>query len=280
MAVRPPARRRPRPRVAMDERLRARRRQVAQEHARRRRRVASSVVVLVLAAAAALAVARSPLFDIAEVRVVGVGGEDAREVREAASLRPGDNLLSVDLGAAAARVADLPWVRTADARRIPPSTVELRAARREAVAVVRLGDAAWLVDAEGVLVAGGAQEGLVEISAPNSVLPGVGVRISDAALRNAIAVRNGLPGPLRAAVVRYEAPSERGLRLHLERGVVVRFGSAERIGAKARSVGLLLEQIRARADRAGSSPEGVAPSGPVEIDVRAPDNPVLAPAGG
>lgn len=271
MAVRPPVKRAARPRVAMDERLRARRRQVARDRARRRRRVTLSVVALLLVTAAAVALARSPLFDIAEVRVVGARGEEAREIADAAAVRPGDNLLAVDLDSAAARVADLPWVRDAELRRIPPSTVEVRAVRREAIAVVRVDSGAWLVDAEGVLIAGGAQEGLVEMHAPNSMLPGVGVRVSDAALRNAIAVHNGLAGPLRAAVERYEAPSERGLRLHLGGGIVVRFGSAERIGAKARSMELLLEQVDARADR----DEDV---GTVEIDVRAPDNPVLVPA--
>lgn len=278
MALSPPTGRSRRPRAAMDERMRARRRQVAHDRARRRRRVTLSVSALLLLAAGAAAVARSPLFDLVDVRVVGASGDAAVEVREAAALRPGDNLLAVDLGSAAARVAELAWVREAEARRIPPSTVEVRAVPREPVAVVRLDGRAWLVDAEAVLVAGGARDDLVEVAAPNSVLPGVGVRISDAALRNAIAVRNGLPEPLRAAVVRYEAPSERGLRLHLDSGVVVRFGSADRVGAKARSVAMLLEQARTQSERHGEAGEAGGEMQVAEVDVRAPDNPVLVPA--
>lgn len=234
---------------------------------------------MVFVAVAAVAVARSPLFAIAEVRVAGVVGQQVDEVRHAAALRPGHNLLTADLRAAEDRVARLPWVRTAEARRVPPSTVQIRATPREPVAVVRLPGAAWLVDADGVVVAGGSREGLVEIRAPNSVLPGVGVEVRDAALRNAIAARNQLPDGLRAAVVRYEAPTERGLRLHLDNGVVVRFGSAEHVAAKARSLVLLLEQARVQAERHGANPQEDAAEdlGVGEIDVRAPDNPVLVP---
>lgn len=267
-------------RVKMDARIRARRHDVMRERARRRRRLTMSVLILVILAAAGLGLARSSLFAIVDVRVTGVQGQEAELVRRTAAIRPGNNLLSADLRAAAARVADLAWVRDAEARRIPPSTVEVAVTRREPVVVVRLPDAAWLVDADGVVVAGGSQEGLVEISAPHSVVPGVGGQVRDAALRNALAARAELPAGLRANVVRYEATSARDLRLHLAGGVVVRFGVADQVEAKARSVALLLEQIRLQAERRATADDEAEATGSavMEVDVRAPDNPVLVPA--
>lgn len=268
-------------RLRMDARIRARRQDVMRQRARRRRRVIVSVVVVVALAVAGTALARSSLFAIVDVRVAGVQGQEADLVRRAAAIRPGNNLLSADLGAAAARAADLPWIRSATARRIPPSTVQLHVTRREPVVVVRLPDAAWLVDAEGVVVAGGSQEGLVEITAPHSVVPGVGGEVRDAALRNALVARAELPDALRASVVRYEAPSARDLRLHLDGGVVVRFGVAEQVAEKARSVALLLEQVRSQAERRSATAEDESEGtgfDAMEVDVRAPANPVLVPS--
>lgn len=275
-APRPHARRR----QPMDARIRARRNSVLRERARRRRRITGSAAALVLAVVVAVGVARSPLFAIDEVRVVGAAGDGERSVLDAAGLQPGDNLLTADLAGAASRVSGLPWVRAAEARRRPPSAVELRVEPRAPVVVVHLPDARWLVDGEGIVVAGGGQDGLVELDAPNSVLPGVGGQVRDAALRNALTAHAQMPDSVQELIARYEARSARDLRLHLRGGVVVRFGVADDVAAKARSVTLLLEQAREQAERRapGGTPDDAL--GVAEIDVRAPDNPVLVPAGG
>lgn len=267
-------------RPPMDARIRARRHEVLRERARRRGRVIASIAVLLLLTAIAVGVAGSPLFAIADIRVVGVTGDQQNAARDASGLDRGDNLLWADLATAVQRVEGLPWVRSADVRRLPPSTVEVRVVPREPVAVVRLPHASWLVDADGVVVAGGARDGLADVDAPHSVVPGVGVQVRDAALRNALAAHAQLPAALRAQIERYEARSARDLRLHLVGGIVVRFGVAEDVGAKARSVTLLLEQAQAQAQRHAASDEPADGFGVAEIDVRAPDNPVLVPAVG
>lgn len=269
----------------MDHRLRERRRAVQRSAVRRRRRVAASLAALVLLVGLATAAATAPLFDVSEVRVRGVSGEQAAAVRSAASVATGDNLLRVDLGAVTERVEALAWVRSAEIHRAPPAALEIAVDRREPAAVVRLREAVWVVDAEGAVLRGGDAPELVEIIAPDAVLPDVGEQVSDAAVRNALAVHRGLPGPLRTAVRAYHAEGVRGLRLLLDPAwsgeeITVRFGIAERIDAKARVLGLLLAQARRQAagEEAGALAEQ-APAGIAEIDVRAPDNPVLVPVG-
>lgn len=262
-----------RQRPAMHERIRERRRAVARAALRRRRRTTLSIVVLFALAVGGFAATYTPLFAIDEVRVTGVTADRVDAVRVAAGVQEGARLFSVDLAAVARRVEALAWVAGVEAGREPPSTVVLDVAPRNPVAVVHTADAVWQVDQEGVVVAGGSADRLVRIDATNSVLPGVGTAVTDAAVRNALQVHAGLPGPLRAAVVRYEAPSERGLRLLLATGaahaeqVWVRFGAAERVAAKARAVGLLLDHVR-------EAPQATAIA---EIDVRAPEHPVLVP---
>lgn len=274
MSAAPPTRTR---RAApMDARIRARRRAVAHERVRRRRRAAASVLGLLLLVVAGGAVAMSPLFAIDDIQVVGVAGERADEVGDTVGLQPGDNLLTADLRTATARVESLAWVRRAELHRAPPTTVEVHVTPRVPVLAVRIPEAVWLVDAEGVVVAGGDREGLAEVHAPSSVLPPVGGEVRDAALRTALTAHARLPVTLRRMIARFEAVSARDLRLHLDDGVVVRFGDAEETEAKARSVLLLLQQARAHADRR-SRDSGGGGLGVAEIDVRAPDNPVLVP---
>jgi cell division protein FtsQ len=261
----------------MDERFRRRRRDVRRAQARRRRRFTVAALTLLLLAGVGLAVARSPLFEITEIRVSGT--DRAGDVRAASGLEPGDNLLAADLDAAVAGIEQLGWVRSASAERRPPSAVEIDVVLRRPVAVVRLTDTSWLLDDEGVVLSGGAHDDLVAIDAPASVLPAVGVQASDAAVRNALAVHAALPADLRERVERYDAASPRGLRLRMtgEDGapVWVRFGLAERVDTKAEVIQMLLAQVHDQAARQADD----AVTGAIELDVRAPDNPVLIPEG-
>lgn len=266
----------------MDERIRARRREVRRARARKRRRVTVALLLLAGVVVGGVVVSRSALFEITDVEVdiadlAGAHDDRVAQVAAAAGISPGENLLHTDLSAAETRVEALPWVRTVEIGRVPPSTVRIAVTPRAPVATVNSEDSSWLVDAAGVVVAGGARDDLVHIDAVNSVLPGPGVRISDAAVRNALTVRAQLPESLREHVVRYDAPSPRGLRLLVRSeaapdGVWVRFGLAERVDAKVAVLTALLEQ--AREHLTGDDEAAIA-----EFDVRAPDNPVLVPAG-
>lgn len=275
----------------MDRRILERRRRVRAEAARKRRRIAFSVLALLLVAGAAYGISRTPLFAVGEVRVRGVERDRVDEVLTTASVPTGGNVLDVDTAAVAARVEALPWVADAGVRRLP-GAIEVRVTPRVPAASVRLQGAAWIVDEGGWLIGGGAPDDLVVIEAPDAVLPPVGERVADPGVRSALAVHAALPEQLRAMVQRYHAPSARGLRLLLaatppeHRGpptptVWVRFGMADRVEAKARVVELLLAQARDQAAQQGTPvPEGTLPPGIEELDVRAPDNPVLIPARG
>ena len=290
----------------VDRRILERRRRVREEAARRRRRVTMSVLALGLVLGGAYGVSRSPLFAVGEVRIAGVPAEQAAQVRKIAGVGTGGNVLDVDTAAVTGRVEELAWVKDARVRRLP-GAIEIRVVPRVAVAVIRLPGAAWMIDGEGWVMGGGAPEGLALVEAPDAVLPPVGERVADAGIRNALAVHAALPESLRAMVERYHAPSARGLRLRLvppapaqdaaagpgaadpgaeapsdeERpGVWVRFGLAERAEAKGRVIELLLAQAREQAAQAGRPvAEGQLPPGIAELDVRAPDNPVLIPSG-
>lgn len=260
---------------AMHERFRDRRRAVRDARHRTRRRRQAWTAAAVVAAAAAAAVVASPVFAIADVVLLGVAEERQPAFLAAFGLGAGDHLLTSDLAAAEARGERLPWVASVDTRRRLPGTLDATVLVREPVAVVRLEDAAWLVDRDGVVVAGGSAPALPVVAARGAGLPGLGEQTTDPAVLAPLAVLEGLPADLALRVERVEARGDRDVWLDVaaaptHAAAVVRVGAPDAVEEKARAVSLLLEGDGRR--------PGVDPAGAV-VDVRAPGNPVLVPAG-
>lgn len=247
----------------VDDRIARRRAEVRDDRRRRRLRRTILIVVLLALALVVAAIDRSDLVALAEVRVEGIQRLSALDVREAADLELGTSTLRLRLGPAEERVEALPLVADATVHRADPLTVVIEVRERAPIAVAQGPRGAMLVDADGVVIAEGSEEGLpvIEVRGPLPAL-GRGVDVSPS-LANAHAALLGLPGPLRSLVDRYVAVAADDLELHLASGVVVRFGRAERIDEKARSLGAVLEDV-------GATPV-------TAIDVRVPSRPVVVP---
>lgn len=261
----------------MDERMRRRRAAVRRAARRRRRRRIASTVALLAIAFAASALARSPLFAIDTVRVDGVDGPLAQEVRAAAAVPEGRNLLEANLAAAERRVAALPWVATASVDQQPPSSVVISVVEREAAATLRTDRAAWLLDADGRLIAGGVREEIPQVVAPDPRLPPVGQPVDDGGVVAALDTIALLDPSVAGLALRYTTEGDQvtavldvdGLLPDQDELAVV-LGSPQRLADKAVVIRSMLDVI---ADRQAEG-EG----GAVVLDVRAPEHPVLRPA--
>lgn len=247
--------------MAVDERIAERRREVRESRRRRRLRRTLAVVALLAGVAVVALLDRSSLLALAEVRVVGAHRLTADEIRAASGLEEGTSSLRLRLGRVEDRVAALPLVREARARRVDPLTVEITVVERVPALVVTSPAGQRMVDADGVTVASGTEDGLPVVQL-NGALPAPGETVATIpALANAHAAWRALPGPLRTEVTTYLAAGEDDLDLVLESGVRVRFGRADRADEKARALGEVLE------DLGGTTVSS--------IDVRAPRNPVV-----
>jgi cell division protein FtsQ len=266
-------------RPPMDARIRERRIQVRQARLRRRRRVVGSVIVVALLGGAAFGVTRSPLFAISGVRVEGVEGDHARLVREVAQVRSGQNLMTANLDGAVARTRALPWVASAQVRRVPPATVVLEVEPRRPIGILDSTSGQWLVDTTGVVVARAAGEQLPHITLTTNAVPVPGSPIDDLAAHNALALHEALPRDVRGALLAVEAVGVRTVRVQLDLHLLtdpanypkgattwVRLGAAGDVEQQVLVLRALLAQLR-------ETHAGV----PSEIDVRVPDNPSVTP---
>lgn len=269
-------------RPPMDARIRQRRIEVRRAGVRRRRRMVGGVFLAVLIGAAAVGVTRSPLFAITGVRVAGVRGEHVQVVRDTARIAKGQNLMSADFDDALARTEALPWVADAEVRRVPPSTVVIDVTPRKPIAIVANAAGSWLVDRDGAVITKAAQEALPRIDLLTTAAAVPGERIADPAARNALALYEGLPKDVRAALLAVEATGPRTARVQVDLSKLtdpdgyrdgkrtwIRMGTAGNVGEQVTVVRALLGQLR-------ESRQGV----PAEIDVRVPSNPVVLPRAG
>jgi cell division protein FtsQ len=232
--------------VAVDPRMRRRRIGVRRDAGRRRlKRITLGLAVAAVVVGAAVAT-RTPLLDVDRVDVAGVERTTADQVRNAAGIDRGDPLISVDPGAVARRVEELPWVDSARVERSWPSTVEVQVTERVAVAVVQLtDDHAAVVDADGrvLVIEPRAADAEPDPEGP-LVLTGVdgtvreGERLGSEAreaLEVAVAVAERMPGVVAAVATDLDAA--------LVQGGAIRFGDTDDLDAKVTAAKTVLSEV-------------------------------------
>lgn len=110
------------------------------------------VFVLGLAGLGLSSAVRAEIFQINRIAVRGNARLSTGEVLAIVDGLRGDSLFAADLGVYRAKLLDSPWVADATLRRVLPSTIDLRIVERVPMAVGRLGDQLYLVDASGVII--------------------------------------------------------------------------------------------------------------------------------
>ena len=232
--------------VEVDPRMRSRRIGVRRDAGRRRLRRITAVLAGAALVVAALVASRTPLLDVDRVTVTGTDHTTVDEVRHAADVRLGEPLLSVDPGAVAARVEELPWVASARVERSWPSTVKVQVTERVPVAVVQLtDDLAAMIDADGWVV--GVESRPADAPSDPSgplVLTGIdepvveGERL-DAAARDALAVAAAaaewMPGVVASVSTDLDA--------ELLQGGAIRFGSVDDLSDKVTAAMTVLSEV-------------------------------------
>ncbi len=163
-------------------------------------------------------------------------------VRAAAAVPLGTPMLLLDTTAIETRVAAVPRVASVHVRCTLDGTVRIELTERTPVALVRRPNGVHLVDAIGTDYA--------TVPVGPTGLPELRVARAgpqDGATMAALTVLTGLPGWLRAQIIRIDAksPADIVLRLRTERegdGREVRWGGVEDGGRKAAVLGPLLTQ--------------------------------------
>ncbi|MGH2725853.1 MAG: cell division protein FtsQ/DivIB [Actinomycetota bacterium] len=238
----------------------SRRRDVRRARQLRRRRVTFTVIGITVLASGGWMLARSSLFALERIDVVGTKVLSRSEVVAASGLRPGANMLSLDMEAVEKRVARLPLIRTVDVSKPEPSRVRIAVTERTAAFVLETIDGLWSLDGEAVVLGPATSERtLPMIRSLSTTVLRAGDRVAVPAVANALRLWTLLPGFLRDGAPLIEV-AVGGMTLR-RADLTVHFGPIDRIDQKIEALRLVVERARAAREHLRS------------IDVRSPDRP-------
>ena len=226
--------------VVVHPRMRSRRIAVQRNEGRRRLKRFTLVLGGVAVVLAAYVATQTPLLDVDRLVVEGAGHTAAGDIRAAARVEPGDPMIGVDTGAAAARTEELPWVEHAEVVRRWPGTIEVRVTERSPAAVVDVADGrVALVDPGGKVleVTSRPPAGLPLLTGdPGVIAEGEDL---DADARAALDLLAAVGKRLRGVVVAVSTD----LNAALNDGGTIRFGSVEQLDAKIVAVETVLDDV-------------------------------------
>jgi cell division protein FtsQ len=227
---------------------------------RRRLRLALSclAVALVLLGGGWMWFRHSSFVSVEQVRVSGADGPQAAAIETAlVEAAHGMSTLAPNLGALRAAVSRFPQV--SGVRAVPsfPHAMKIVVLEQSPAAVLVVGGTRTALASDGaVLGASLASASLPTVA--DDVVPGVGARVANSLVLEAVAVLGAAPAQLSGLIARaYFGP--RGLTVAMKNGLLVYFGDDERPHAKWDS----LISVLAEPSSAGAS----------YIDVRLPNRP-------
>ena len=222
----------------------------------RRRRITWAVVIgSILAVVAVVGVgAYSPLMALRDVRVEGAQRVPAAEVQAAFADVMGTPLTLIDGAEVHAAMSRFPLIETYATETIPPGTLVVRIVERTPVGVIDTGSGLELVDGAGVVIE------RPEERPPGQPLIEVDGGVADEGFRAVAGVVRSLPADVRAQLTRATADTADDVRLELEGGASVVWGSAKESALKATVLATLMR---------AAPPDTVS-----QYDVSAPSSPV------
>lgn len=222
-----------------------------------------TVLGLILVVALGWWVTHSGIFAAHELSLSGNRHLSTSEVLHLGGIDSRSNVLWLAPGRVQARLERSPWIRSAHVSRTLPSTLRISVVERTPAAVVVPGR--FLVATDGtILGAVGAHADYPLIYAPHQPVA-LGGRIAPST--PGLVVVAALPPSVRGQVEQVDTDYDAGLVLRLRDGGTAIYGDTSAAGEKGRALAAVLDwavrnQVRPR-----------------YVDVRAPGQPALAPAG-
>ena len=240
------------------------RRRKAARRKRRRSRAArwgiGLAAGLVLLLALGWAVFLSPLLAVREISVQGADRTDPARIQEALAPLEGTPLTRISEQEVRDLIGEDLVIRDLTVEALPPHELQVTLHERMPVAVVKEGDQYVLVDGDGVAI--GTAESPEAAGVP--LVDGGLQAVAQDSFHDLVTVLQALPQSLLEQMQRAEAKDAADLRLIMEDGSTVRWGTADQSRLKARVLSELLKALEK---------EGLPAQ---TVDVSSPEHPVTS----
>ena len=238
----PPVSEKERVRRPIDPRMSARRAAVMRDRGRRRLILLTAALGGIALLAAAWFIIDSSLFSARHITVTGNAHESAVQVVAQAGLASHPPLLDVNAGAAAARIEQLPWVRSAAVHVSWPDSVRIAVTEEVPRLEVSTAGGQWAtLSADGRVLAvtsGARPPGLLLLTVPQQ--PGVPGTVLPARDDVGLRVATTLPPSFAAQVTGVTVEPGGWVQLSMTTPIAVDIGTATQLTAKYEDVSSIL----------------------------------------
>lgn len=225
----------------MDPRISARRTAVIREQGRRRLRILAIGLAATAVLVGAWFLLHTPLFGARAVTVTGNNHESATQVIDQAGLAGQPPLLDIDSGATAARIEQLPWVRSASVSVSWPDGVHIRVTEEVPRFAVSVAGGHWAtVSADGrvLAVSVAREDGLLLLTVPQP--PGPPGSVLPARDQAGLEVASTLPASFAAQVTGVTVEPAGWVQLSMTTPIAVDIGNATQLTEKYEDVSSVL----------------------------------------
>lgn len=208
--------------------------------------------------------ARSPVFEVKEVRVVGNNALSVEELVQASGINTGVNIFRLDLKSSAEKVKTIPLIKNAEINRIFPNTVEIIVKERQPLALLPVQNGFIQIDEDGVCLqkADLTSGNIPVITGINFKPPVPGEQVESESLKNGLKVIKGFPAGLLPMISEIHVEGEQVIAYTLD-GVQCRLGIPGDVQKKGEVFMKVLEELKGKGKRI------------IYIDLSRADSPVV-----
>lgn len=192
------------------------------------------VLILTLASAITWVVQTSSDAQVSDISVQVSDRNLIKPIRKVAAIEIGERITDLNLTAAAARIMQLPQVRSAEVDRRWPDRIVISVELREPIGWLRQTDEIWYLDVTG-------EKYLPKVASAKPGLPEF-VTSSEKSLMASASAYKYVPNQLKRNLASVTAASSSNIRFILTSGVTVIWGSVERNERKAEVLKILLQR--------------------------------------
>lgn len=253
----------------IDPRIRERRESIVRSRTQKRLRWAGAFVALAALVALAVGLLHTPWFGARVVTVTGAHPNTSAAVIETvAGLGHRPPLISVDPGAAAARVESLPFIASAQVTRHWPDAVIIHVTERKPTVAMAGPAASWsTLDGHGRTLAVAPNRPVLPVmivhAASGPVPPAPVGRTLPPSADPGLVVARSLPPAFAGQVVSVTVATDSTVSLALSANLVVLLGTVSNLGAKYEDVAAIIAHAPLRGQHV--------------IDVTVPQSPTVGP---
>lgn len=219
---------------------------------------------IILLMTATYVLARSPVFEVKEIRVVGNNALTVEKLVATSGINTGVNIFRLDLKSNAEKVKAIPLIKSVEINRVFPSTVEIVVQERQPIALLPIQGGFIQVDEDGFCLQNSnlTSSQIPVVTGISFKAPVPGGKITSESLKKGLAVAKGLPAGLIPMISEIHVDGEQVIVYTLD-GIQCRLGIPGDVQQKGEVFMKVLEELKGKSKRI------------VYIDLSRADSPVV-----